>query len=175
MGYSTHQLFKTEYTVMKHIISSILFAFILLSQNSYAALNQAPDINLPCIDGSVNLAELKGKVVYLDFWASWCEPCKKSFPWLHDIKQRFAEKGFEVVAVNLDKDRKLADEFLKVMDVNFVVAFDESGEVASNYKLKGMPSSYLIGRDGKLYASHIGFREKDKNKLEQAIKELLAK
>ena len=175
MGYSTHQLFKTEYTVMKHIISSILFAFILLSQNSYAALNQAPDINLPCIDGSVNLAELKGKVVYLDFWASWCEPCKKSFPWLHDIKQSYAEKGFEVVAVNLDKDRKLADEFLKVMDVNFVVAFDESGEVASNYKLKGMPSSYLIGRDGKLYASHIGFREKDKNKLEQAIKELLAK
>ena len=175
MGYSTHQLFKTEYTVMKHIISSILFAFILLSQNSYAALNQAPDINLPCIDGSVNLAELKGKVVYLDFWASWCEPCKKSFPWLHDIKQSYAEKGFEVVAVNLDKDRKLADEFLKVMDVNFVVAFDESGEVASNYKLKGMPSSYLIGRDGKLYASHVGFREKDKNKLEQAIKELLAK
>ena len=160
---------------MKHFISNTLFALLLLSHNSFAAFNQAPDINLPCINGSVNLAELKGKVVYLDFWASWCEPCKKSFPWLHDIKQRYAEKGFEVVAVNLDKDRKLADEFLEVMDVNFVVAFDESGESASSYKLKGMPSSYLIGRDGKLYASHTGFREKDKNKLEQAIKELLAK
>ncbi len=160
---------------MKQFISAALFALLLLSHNSFAAFNQAPDIDLPCIDGSVKLAELKGKVVYLDFWASWCEPCKKSFPWLHDIKQRYAEKGFEVVAVNLDKDRKLADEFLKVMDVNFVVAFDESGDSASSYKLKGMPSSYLIGRDGKLYASHIGFREKDKNKLEQAIKELLAK
>ena len=160
---------------MKQFISAALFALLLLSHNSFAAYNQAPDINLPCIDGSVNLAELKGKVVYLDFWASWCEPCKKSFPWLHDIKQRFAEKGFEVVAVNLDKDRKLADEFLKVMDVNFVVAFDESGESASSYKLKGMPSSYLIGRDGRLYASHTGFIEKDKNKLEQAIEELLAK
>ena len=160
---------------MKHFISTALFVLLLISHNSFAAANQAPDIDLPGINGSVKLAELKGKVVYLDFWASWCEPCKKSFPWLHDIKQRYAEKGFEVVAVNLDKDRKLADEFLKVMDVNFVVAFDESGESASKYKLKGMPSSYLIGRDGKLYASHIGFIEKDKKKLEQAIKELLAK
>ena len=160
---------------MKQFISVVLFSLLLLSHNSFAAVNQAPDIDLPGIDGSVKLAELKGKVVYLDFWASWCEPCKKSFPWLYDIKQRYADKGFEVVAVNLDKDRKLADEFLKVMDVNFVVAFDEIGESASKYKLKGMPSSFLIGRDGKLYASHIGFREKDKNKLEQAIKELLAK
>lgn len=160
---------------MKHFISTALFALLLISHNSFSAANQAPDIDLPGINGSVKLAELKGKVVYLDFWASWCEPCKKSFPWLHDIKQRYAEKGFEVVAVNLDKDRKLADEFLKVMDVNFLVAFDESGESASKYKLKGMPSSYLIGRDGKLYASHIGFIEKDKKKLEQAIKELLAK
>ncbi len=166
-----------NYTIffMKQLISTAIFALLLLSHNSFAALNQAPDINLPCIDGSVKLAELKGKVVYLDFWASWCEPCKKSFPWLHDIKQSYADKGFEVVAVNLDKDRKLADAFLKEMDVNFVVAFDENGESASSYKLKGMPSSYLIGRDGKLYASHIGFKEKDKTKLEQAIKELLAK
>jgi len=160
---------------MKKFISAALFALLLISHNSFAAFNQAPDINLPGVNGSVKLAELKGKVVYLDFWASWCEPCKKSFPWLHDIKQRYADKGFEVVAVNLDKDRKLADAFLKEMDVNFVLAFDEDGESASKYKLKGMPSSYLIGRDGKLYASHIGFIEKDKKKLEQAIKELLAK
>ena len=166
-----------NYTIffMKQLISTALLALLLLSHNSFAALNQAPDINLPGVNGSVKLAELKGKVVYLDFWASWCEPCKKSFPWLHDIKQSYADKGFEVVAVNLDKDRKLADAFLKEMDVNFVLAFDEDGESASAYKLKGMPSSYLIGRDGKLYASHIGFKEKDKTKLEQAIKELLAK
>ena len=161
--------------LMKQHISFTIFALLLLSHNSFAAFNQAPDINLPGINGSVKLAELKGKVVYLDFWASWCKPCVKSFPWLHDIKQSYADKGFEVIAVNLDKDRKLADEFLKVMDVNFAVAFDESGKTASDYKLKGMPSSYLIGRDGKVYASHIGFREKDKASLEQAIKELLAK
>lgn len=160
---------------MKQIISLVLFVFILLSQNSFAALNQAPDINLPGVNGNVQLESLKGKVVYLDFWASWCLPCKKSFPWMYDIKQSYADQGFEVLAINLDKDRKLANEFLEQMKVNFLIAFDESGKSAAEYKLKGMPSSYLIGRDGKVYASHIGFRERDKAQLEQAIKALLDK
>jgi thiol-disulfide isomerase/thioredoxin len=160
---------------MKKLISTALLVLFLFSQNSIAVISQAPAISLPGINGDINLAELKGKVVYLDFWASWCKPCKASFPWLNEMKQKYTEKGFEVVAINLDKDRKLADEFLKVMDVNFMVAFDESGDSASSYNLKGMPGSYLIGRDGKLYASHIGFRLKDKAKLEQAIKQLLAK
>jgi thiol-disulfide isomerase/thioredoxin len=153
----------------------ILFT-LLLCHNSYAAaINQAPEINLPGMDGEVDLDNLKGKVVYLDFWASWCKPCVKSFPWMNEIKRSYADQGFEVLAVNLDKDRKLADEFLNKMDVNFMVAFDESGESAAAYKLTGMPSSYLIGRDGKVYASHIGFREKDKKQLDQAIKKLLSK
>lgn len=138
-----------------------------------AATNQAPEINLPSIDSNIQLESLKGKVIYLDFWASWCLPCKKSFPWMHDIKQQYADQGFEIVAVNLDSDRKLADEFLKEMAINFIVAFDETGQTASQYKIKGMPSSYMIGRDGQVYSSHIGFREKDKQKLEQAIKNLL--
>lgn len=91
------------------------------------------------------------------------------------MKQSYAGQGFEILAINLDKDKKLADEFLKGMDVNFEVAFDESGKSASEYKLRGMPSSYLIGRDGRVHASHIGFREKDKEQLEQAIKNLLNK
>lgn len=89
------------------------------------------------------------------------------------MKAAYKDKGFEVVAVNLDKERELANAFLKKVDVNFIVAFDESGDTAAQYKLRGMPSSYLIGRDGKLYASHIGFREKDKSKMEHAIKQLL--
>lgn len=161
--------------MMKKIILHIIFAFMLLGNNSFAAVNKAPDINLPGIDGNVQLESFKGKVVYLDFWASWCKPCQKSFPWMNAIKQHYADQGFEVVAVNLDKDRKLADEFLKELEVNFTVAFDGSGKSAADYKLRGMPSSYLIGRDGKVYASHVGFRDEDKEKLEQAIKTLLAK
>ena len=159
---------------MNKVIYFILFT-LLMSNNSYAAFSQAPEINLPGVDGEVRLESLRGKVVYLDFWASWCKPCVKSFPWLNDMKQSYADKGFEVLAVNLDKDRALADEFLNNREVDFIVAFDGSGKIAASYKLKGMPSSFLIGRDGKVYASHIGFKEKDKAELEQAIKNLLDK
>ncbi len=85
----------------------------------------------------------------------------------------YSDQGLEVIAVNLDKNRQLADQFLLKVDANFIIAFDPKGDSAKAYKLRGMPSSYMIGRDGKLYASHIGFREKDKVKMEQAIQRLL--
>ena len=148
---------------------------VLFSSGSAAVVaKQAPAINLPAINGNVNLANLQGKVVYLDFWASWCKPCKKSFPWMNEIKKKYVEQGFEVVAVNLDKNRALADIFLKEFDINFIIAFDSDGSSAEEYQLRGMPSSYLIGRDGNLYASHIGFRNKDTEKLEVAIQRLLS-
>jgi thiol-disulfide isomerase/thioredoxin len=158
------------------ILKFILFATLLLvSKATLAEISVAPAIHLPAIRGELDLSKLKGKVVYLDFWASWCKPCQKSFPWMHQMKSAYGSRGLEVVAVNLDRDRALADSFLKQMDVNFVVAFDEAGKSATEYQLQGMPSSYLIGRDGKIYASHIGFREEDRGKLESAIQQLLAK
>ena len=160
---------------MKLAQHGLILMVIIFSQISMAAVQDAPSIKLPTANGQVDLASLKGKVVYVDFWASWCKPCKQSFPWMNEMKKTYQDKGFEVLAVNLDKERKLADEFLKDMEVSFVVAFDEAGDTATNYGLRGMPSSYMIGRDGKLYASHIGFREKDKEKMEEVIKQLLSK
>ncbi len=160
---------------MKKIISLVALSFILFSNNGFAAFNQAPAIELPGVDKNVKLEDFKGKVVYLDFWASWCVPCKKSFPWMDEIRQKYSEKGFEIIAVNLDKDRSAADDFLKELDVSFTLAFDQSGDSAAQYKLKGMPTSYLIGCDGKVYASHIGFRDKDKVELEKAIVNLINK
>ena len=158
---------------MKSAQALFFLAALLISNITIGAVSEAPAINLPTMDSDLDLAKLRGKVVYLDFWASWCKPCKKSFPWMHDMKAAYKDQGLEVVAVNLDKDKKLADAFLKEVEVNFIVAFDVSGDSATAYNLRGMPSSYLIGRDGKLYASHIGFREEDKSKMEQAIKRLL--
>lgn len=153
---------------------AFLVGLLHLSAVATAAVSEAPAIHLPAIEGKLDLGELRGKVVYLDFWASWCKPCQESFPWMHEMKARYQQQGFEVVAVNLDKDKALADAFLQKMTVNFVVAFDASGGSAADYKLKGMPSSYLIGRDGKLYGTHAGFLEKDKAMLEGAIQKLLA-
>lgn len=151
----------------------LCFAIIIGFSNASIAATQAPAINLPAISGNFDLGELRGKVVYLDFWASWCKPCKKSFPWMSEIKKKYVDQGLEVVAVNLDTDRALADVFLKEFDINFVVAFDSEAVTADEYKLRGMPTSFLIGRDGNLYATHIGFRDKDTAKLEVAIKRLL--
>lgn len=158
---------------MKQFLTSILFGLLLYCHVSFAVLSQAPEINLPGMGEEVQLENLKGNVIYLDFWASWCKPCSNSFPWMREMKQRYANKGFEIIAINLDKDKKLADNFLKNMDINFKIAFDQEGKSAANYKLKGMPNSFLIGRDGMIRASHVGFREKDKAELEQAIVELL--
>ena len=117
-----------------------------MSISSAADVSKAPAINLPAIEGEVDLAQLQGKVVYLDFWASWCDPCRESFPWMAEMKEKCGDQGFEVVAVNLDKERALADKFLNPIKVNFVVAFDASAESAEKFGLRGMPGSYLIGR-----------------------------
>ncbi len=158
---------------MKFIQLCIIVCTLMFNSLASAAVTEAPAIKLPTVSGEFDLAKLQGKVVYLDFWASWCSPCRKSFPWMNKMMTTYKKQGFEVVAVNLDKERKLADEFLQKVDAHFTVAFDPAGDSAKAYKLRGMPSSYLIGRDGKLYASHIGFREKDKPKMEQAIIQLL--
>ena len=158
---------------MKFIQFFCFVAVLAFSNVATAVVTEAPSINLPAISGNLDLAKLRGKVVYLDFWASWCKPCKKSFPWMSEIKKKYVDQGLEVVAINLDTDRQLADLFLSQFDINFIVAFDSKGVSAEDYKIRGMPSSYLIGRDGNLYASHIGFREKDNAKFEKAIQQLL--
>ena len=158
---------------MKLIRYLLITVAVCFGSMATAAVPEAPNVKLPGLNGEIDLQTLRGKVVYLDFWASWCKPCVKSFPWMKQMKTTYASQGLEIVAVNLDKNRKLAEAFLEKVDVNFKIAFDPKGDSATAYKLRGMPSSYLIGRNGKLYATHIGFREKDKPKMEQAIKQLL--
>ncbi len=159
---------------MKHLLTLFMSIVLLLATGSgFAAITRAPALQLPAAEGELDLSQLEGKVVYLDFWASWCGPCRQSFPWMAAMKEKYGSQGFEVVAINLDKERELADQFLHAMDVNFIVAFDSAGESASKYGLQGMPGSYLIGRDGSIHASHLGFREGDKTRLETAIQKLL--
>ncbi len=159
---------------MKILATWVLSLILGLNSVVVMAATEAPDIKLPGLQGEVDLDVLVGKVVYLDFWASWCKPCVKSFPWMKKMKARYRAQGFEILAINLDKDRKLANKFLNLMEANFLIGFDPEGKTATRYQLLGMPSSFLIGRDGKIYATHIGFREKDKAKIEQAIEQLLA-
>ncbi|MEP7300273.1 MAG: TlpA disulfide reductase family protein [Caldimonas sp.] len=134
----------------------------------------APDLNLPGVAEAVNLAKLKGKVVYVDFWASWCGPCKQSFPFMNDLQSRYRGQGLEIVAINLDAKREDADRFLADTPARFTLAFDAKGESARRFEVKSMPSSVLIDRDGKVVAAHKGFREEDRRDLEARIAQALA-
>jgi cytochrome c biogenesis protein CcmG, thiol:disulfide interchange protein DsbE len=133
----------------------------------------APEVNLPGLKDAISLAGLKGKVVYVDFWASWCGPCKQSFPFMNDLQAKYRALGFEIVAINLDAKREDADKFLAEVPAQFNVAFDAKGESAKRFEVKGMPSSYLIGRDGKVFSAHKGFKEEDRKELEARIAQAL--
>jgi thiol-disulfide isomerase/thioredoxin len=152
-------------------VAGILAGLAVLSMPA-AALDAgapAPDFSLPGLAQAVNLAALKGKVVYVDFWASWCGPCRQSFPFMNDLQSRYRAQGLEVLAVNLDAKREDADRFLGQFPASFTVAFDAKGESAKRFEVKGMPSSVLIGRDGRIVAAHKGFREEDRQELEARI------
>ncbi|MBC3916482.1 TlpA family protein disulfide reductase [Undibacterium sp. CY18W] len=119
--------------------------------------------------GPIQLADYKGKLLYLDFWASWCGPCKQSFPWMNSLQSKYAAQGLQVLAVNLDSKAEDAAVFLKSVPASFQIGYDPKGVTPRLYDVKGMPSSVLIDRDGKVLSLHAGFNEGSKAKIEQAI------
>ena len=134
----------------------------------------APAFVLPTAAGeSVALDKLKGRVVYVDFWASWCAPCRRSFPWMNEMQQKYGARGLTVVGVNVDKRRPDAERFLLQTPAAFTVVYDEPGKTPEAYAVKAMPSSYLIDATGKVVAVESGFRDEQKAALEERIRALL--
>jgi thiol-disulfide isomerase/thioredoxin len=121
------------------------------------------------------LQQHKGEVIYLDFWASWCGPCRKSFPWMNSLQKELKDKGFTVISVNVDAMDSAAEEFLQQVPAHFTIIKDPKGEFAKQYQLKGMPSSFLINRQGDIVSSHVGFSASKKKEYEQEIRALLKK
>lgn len=113
------------------------------------------------------------KAIYLDFWASWCGPCKISIPWLNRMQKEYGDQGFMVIGVNLDKDQAKLKRFLIQIPVDFELIKDPEGLIASNYVLEGMPSSFLIDKEGKTRFKHIGFRTNEIEKYEKEIQQLI--
>lgn len=134
----------------------------------------APEFTLPTDKDKISLSQLRGQVVYVDFWASWCSPCRKSFPWMNDMHARYGTQGLAIVAVNLDTERALSAKFLDKYPASFLVAYDAPGKVAEAYGVAGLPTSFLVDRQGRLHAAHQGFREADMPQLEAEIRALLA-
>lgn len=150
---------------------TVVLLFSLLSNPAFAA--KAPSFTLPSDKGKVSLKRYRNKVVYLDFWASWCEPCRQSFPWMNDMHHRYSKRGLKIISINLDENKSDAKRFLKQIPAAFTVAYDPKGRIAEKYKIKVMPSSFIINRSGKIVRIHEGFHFSDKDKMEAMIKRIL--
>lgn len=120
------------------------------------------------------LEPIEGRVIWVDFWASWCVPCRRSFPWLNEMQRKHGEAGLQIIGVNLDKDRALADAFLGEVPAEFALRFDPTGVLAKQFGVKAMPSSFLIDRDGNVLEMHFGFRTAETPDYERAIEAALA-
>ena len=135
----------------------------------------APDVTLQTADGTaVALSTYKGKIVLVDFWASWCVSCKTSFPALDAIYREFEAKGVAVVAVNLDEERKDAEAFLAAHPHQMPVLFDPKGASPSAFGVKGMPTSYVIDRTGTIRFTHMGYSGNVDASYRQEIAQLLS-
>lgn len=123
--------------------------------------------SIPFIQGA------KGKVVLLDFWASWCGPCRKSFPWMNAMQKKYADRGLTVIAVNLDMDRQLATEFLQAVPAQFYIEYDAGGKLATQFGVSAMPTSFVLDRTGRIVKQHAGFREEQMAAREAELVQLL--
>lgn len=158
------------------ILCGIALASLLCCQLAQAVDegDRAVDFSLLSASGeSVKLSDYSGKVVYLDFWASWCSSCRESLPWINQLREEYKAKGFEVVTVNVDRDRQQAEKLLKKIEAPAIVAYDPEGKTPALYKLRSMPSSFLIGKDGTIHSVYQGFKSEKRDELKGNIEKLL--
>lgn len=169
--------------MMRHVARALALAFVvtslagtaLVAAPKAAQLKDAPDITLTAISGkTIRIANLKGQVVLLDFWASWCVPCRKSFPEVDALHRELEPKGLVVVAVNVDEQAKNAYAFLEKYPHSMTIAFDPRGVVAEAFKLEAMPSTMIVDRSGHIRFTHQGYTEKTIGQFRTEVLQLLA-
>ncbi|MFQ5329687.1 MAG: peroxiredoxin family protein [Thermodesulfobacteriota bacterium] len=137
----------------------------------------APEFTLKDGGGrSVSLEQFRGRVVFINFWASWCGPCKKEFPALNAFINKYETSDAVVLAINIDKKRSHADKFLEEIPLrspNMIVLFDPASRVVAAYKARAMPTSFVVDRDGRIRYLHFGFNKRDKAKWTSEVDSLL--
>lgn len=154
---------------------SIFFLTFLISTivHSEKLNTSAPDFTLKSANGeNIRLAEKRGEVVMLNFWASWCGPCRQEIPHLNQLKSRYEQMGFTLLGINMDEDNKEARKAMQKFKVEFSVLFDKTNEVAEKFNVDAMPTTVIIDRDGTIRYLHKGYKsgyEKDYDKQVAAL------
>ncbi len=164
---------------MKKIKLSVMGLVWLFCSSNLSAehLDQVSSAcGLTTLDGkpAVELQELKGKVVYMDFWASWCPPCVKSFAFLNQLEQELGDQGVHVIGVNLDEKVKDAQDFLAKYPANFSIVADPTKECAKVFEVMAMPTSYIIDKKGNIRHVHQGFRPGETEGLRALVTQLVS-
>jgi thiol-disulfide isomerase/thioredoxin len=156
-------------------VAPFVLASLLTFPLGAAPSTDAPDITLTALSGkTLRIADLRGKVVLLDFWASWCVPCRKSFPAVDALHRELEPKGLVVIAVNVDEQQKNAFTFLERYPHTMAIAFDPRGEVAQAFNLQAMPSTLIVDRSGHIRFTHMGYTEKTIDQFRAEALRLLA-
>ena len=155
---------------------SYMFAAMLLATVAVAGSSSgpAPDFSLQSLDGStVRLSDLKGQVVLINFWATWCAPCREEMPLLDAIYQKYNRLGVELLGINVEDDASGARKYLNETPVTFPILFDADGRVSKQYQVKAMPSTILVDRHGNVRHIHYGYKPGYENDYQDQIRALV--
>lgn len=160
---------------MKNRIAALAATFaIALPALAGSGAGPAPQFTLAARGGrQVSLAQYRGQVVMINFWASWCGPCRQEMPLLESIYKRYNKLGFTLLGVNVEPDSQAADEWLKETPVSFPILYDKESKVSKLYEVAGMPSTVIIDRSGKLRVLHQGYKPGDENEYLDSIRSLV--
>jgi cytochrome c biogenesis protein CcmG/thiol:disulfide interchange protein DsbE len=160
------------------LLPAVLVTLSLAAASQVAALDtgsRAPDLGARDLHGqAIRLSALRGRVVIVDFWASWCGPCRQELPVLERLNERYRGRGLVIVGVSVDRTLDNIHGFLSRTPVSFPVIYDAHHEIAGRYGPPRMPSSYVLDRRGIVRRVHEGFRSEDAASLEREVQQLLA-
>jgi len=165
-------------TILRPLVRAVLGAALAigptLSAQAIAPTGFAPDFTLRAADGkNLRLQEQRGRVVLVNFWATWCGPCKQEMPHLNRLYEKYRASGFVLLAVNIDEGPRLAVGTAQRMGLKFPVLLDGDKKVSKLYDLSSMPSTVMIDRDGRVRHIHLGYREGLEDLYEKQIRELV--
>jgi thiol-disulfide isomerase/thioredoxin len=161
--------------ILPPVAFALSFTFLVASSATAVSVgSRAPEIGLEDLNGRpVRLSSLRGKVLIVDFWASWCAPCREEMPVLNRLQERYREQGLVVIGVNVDNNVRNARTFLRRTPVQFRIVHDPGKDVADRYNPPRMPSSYIVDRRGVIRHVHEGFRSGDAATIEREVRALL--
>lgn len=157
-------------------VSIVIATVFLLVNPSTAELEPGdrPSLEVTTVDGTdIDLTDWRDRVVLIDFWATWCPPCRVSFPFYRSLAEKYDDEHFRVLAVSVDEEKRAVSKFLEKHDVPFAVTVDSDHKLVSKFKPDSMPTCYLVGPDGRIRYVHEGFEESDESELSERIASLV--